>query len=65
MERYNGDYWRENACQARGQQVGFFFNSWWEGQALNELLAFISSDPPCRDDNAEFTTVPLKPLSDQ
>ena len=24
-----------------------------------------SSDPPCKDDNARFTTVPLKALSDQ
>ena len=25
----------------------------------------IWSDPPCKDGNARFTTVPLKPLSDQ
>ena len=25
----------------------------------------ISSDPPWKDDNPRFTTVPLKPLSDQ
>ncbi len=28
-------------------------------------LSVISSDPPCKDDNARLTTVPLKTLSDQ
>ena len=28
-------------------------------------LIVVLSDPPCKDGNARFTTVPLKPLSDQ
>ena len=28
-------------------------------------VSVISSDPPCKDVNARFTTVSLKPLSDQ
>ena len=29
------------------------------------IVSVISSDPPCKDDNAWFTTVPLKAVSDQ
>ena len=29
------------------------------------IVSVISSDPPCKDDNARFTTVPLKAVSDQ
>ena len=28
-------------------------------------VSVISSDPPCKDDNARFIKVPLKALSDQ
>ena len=30
---------------------------------LKETVSVISSCPPCKDDNAWFTTVPFKPLS--
>ena len=36
-----------------------------KSDALKGTLSIISSDPPCKDANAQFTTVPLKPLSDQ
>ena len=29
------------------------------------LVNVISSDPSCKDDDARFTTIPLKALSDQ
>ena len=29
-------------------------------QPLNGTVSVISSDPPCKDDNALFKTVPLK-----
>ena len=32
---------------------------------LKRTVSVTSSDPPCKDDNARFTTVPLKALSDQ
>ena len=32
---------------------------------IKGTASLISSDPPCKDDNARFTTVPLKALSDQ
>ena len=31
---------------------------------LKETVSVILSDPPCKDGNAGFTTVPLKVLSD-
>ena len=31
---------------------------------LKGLYSVISSDPPCKDGNARFTTVPLKPVED-
>ena len=34
-------------------------------RSVNGTENVISSDPPSRDDNARFTTVPLKALSDQ
>ena len=38
-------------------------------EILNKLIkgtvTVISSDPTCRDDNVQFTSVPLKALSDQ
>ena len=33
--------------------------------ALTGTVNLISSDPPCKDGNARFTTVPFKDLSDQ
>ena len=32
---------------------------------LKGTVSVISSDPPCKDGNARFTTVSLKALSDQ
>ena len=32
---------------------------------IKETVSVLSSDPLCRDDNARFKTVSLKPLSDQ
>ena len=32
---------------------------------VKRTVGVISSDPPCKDGNARFTTVPLKALSDQ
>ena len=32
---------------------------------LKVIVRVILSDPPCRDGNARFTAIPLKPLSDQ
>ena len=32
---------------------------------LKWTVSVISSDPPCKDDNAQFTTVLFKPLSEQ
>ena len=32
---------------------------------LNGSVSVISSEPPCKDGNARFTTIPLKSLSDQ
>ena len=32
---------------------------------LKEIVRVISSDPPCKDGNVRFTTVPLKALSGQ
>ena len=32
---------------------------------LKGTVSIISSDPPCKDGNAQFTIVPLKPISDQ
>ena len=32
---------------------------------IKGTVSVISSDPPCKDGNARFTTVPLKALSDQ
>ena len=34
-------------------------------KGFKETVNVISSDPPCKDDIARVTTVPLKPLSDQ
>ena len=34
---------------------------WFKGTALSVVL----KDPLCKDGNAQFTLVPLKPLSDQ
>ena len=34
-------------------------------EILKGTVSVISSDPPCKDDNAWFTKVPLKALSDQ
>ena len=31
---------------------------------LKGTVSVISSDPPCKDGNARFTTIPLKALSD-
>ena len=36
----------------------FFFN-------IKGTVGVISSEPPCKDGNVRFTTVPLKALSDQ
>ena len=33
-------------------------------QNLKGTVSVFSSDSPCRDGNARFTTVPLKPLTD-
>ena len=33
--------------------------------SLQGTVSVISSDPPCKDVNAEFTTVPLRPSVDQ
>ena len=32
--------------------------------SVKGTVRVISSDPPCKDGNVRFTTVPLKPLSD-
>ena len=32
-------------------------------QAVERTVNIISSDPPCKDGNARFTTVPLKGIS--
>jgi len=32
---------------------------------IKGTVSVISSEPSCKDSNAQFTTVPLKPLSDQ
>ena len=32
---------------------------------IKGTVSVISSDPPCKDNNVRFTTVPLKTLSDQ
>ena len=34
-------------------------------EELKGAVSVISSDPPSKDNNARFTTVPLKALSDQ
>ena len=34
-------------------------------QYLKGTESVISSDPPCKDGNVRFTTVPLKPCSDK
>ena len=34
-------------------------------RSLKGTVSVISSEPPYKDANARFTTVPLKPLSDQ
>ena len=39
-----------------------FCSSW---SKLKGTVSVISSDPQCKDDNARFTTVPLKPFTDQ
>ena len=33
--------------------------------SYKETLSVIANDPPCKDGNGRFTTIPLKPLSDQ
>ena len=38
-------------------------NCYWA--YLKCTVSVISSDPPCKDDNARFTKVPLKDLSNQ
>ena len=32
---------------------------------FNRTICIISIDPPCKDGNARFTTVPFKPSTDQ
>ena len=32
---------------------------------LKGSVSIISSEPPCKDGNSRYTTVPLKPLSEQ
>ena len=32
---------------------------------LKGTVSVILDDPPCKDGNARFTTIPLKPLCDQ
>ena len=34
-------------------------------EILTRTVSVISSDPPCKDSNVQFTTAPLKPLSDK
>jgi len=36
-----------------------------QNRSLKRTASVISSDPPCKADNARFTTLPLKALSDQ
>jgi len=50
----------------------FCFSSWTSNShfgfgnlMLRGTVSVISSDPPCKDSNSRFTTVPLKALSDQ
>ena len=33
--------------------------------SIKGTVSVTSNDPLCKEDNARFTTVPLKPLSDQ
>ena len=33
--------------------------------AFKQVVSVNLCDPPCKDDNVQFTTVPLKPLSDR
>ena len=42
-----------------GSSAISFYYSYFKG-----TVSIISSDPPCKDDNVRFTTVPLKPLED-
>ena len=42
-------------------EVKIFFYSYRDSRSLG----VISSDSPCKDNNARFTTFPLKALSDQ
>ena len=37
----------------------------YKKKAYRDCDRIILSDPPCKDDNARFTIVPLKPVSDQ
>ena len=37
----------------------------WSDKAFKGTVSVVLSDPPCKDGNAWFTTVPLKALSDQ
>ena len=56
----------------KGTGVNLTSNS-WNGRGFQilstvpfkETVSVISSDPSCKDGNARFTTIPLKPLSDQ
>ena len=37
----------------------------WLNSVIKGTVNVTSSAPPCKDDNAWFTMVPLKPVSDQ
>ena len=53
---------RSAAWQLSTQQQGIKRNSppYFNRNLLKGTVSIISSDPPCKDDNARFTKVPLK-----
>ena len=57
----------DNVKHLREEGGSIFGREGGDGLTSNILkgtVSVISSDPPCKDGNARFTTIPLKALSD-
>ena len=54
-----------NSITTHQQLMVILFGQFIKNDIEIKLFKIISGDPPCKDGNARFTTVPLKALSDQ
>ena len=67
---YNAAHWPNKlwTLVESGSQTNYTFMripETFNGFLFKGTVSVISNDPPCKDGNTQFTTVPLKPLSDK